>query len=103
MNSAVRQMGDWLRGRAYPSHGWGHKFESCIAHHRKDEAAGNSGLFSNMRKPLSIGMFVRARFETGLFHFPSGEPAERSCAAGEAAPMAFSYRLSAFVKLYFKV
>ena len=46
MNSAVRQMGDWLRGRAYPSHGWGHKFESCIAHHRKDEAAGNSGLFS---------------------------------------------------------
>lgn len=31
--------------------------------------------FSNMRKPLSIGMFVRARFETGLFRFPSGEPA----------------------------
>lgn len=29
----------------------------------------------NMRKPLSIGMFVRARFETGLFRFPSGEPA----------------------------
>lgn len=28
-------MGDWLRGRAYPSHGWGHKFESCIAHHLK--------------------------------------------------------------------
>ena len=34
INSAERQMGDWLRGRAYPSHGWGHKFESCIAHHR---------------------------------------------------------------------
>lgn len=34
-----------------------------------------SGLFCNMRKPLSIGMFVRARFETGLFRFPSGEPA----------------------------
>lgn len=31
--------------------------------------------FHNMRKPLSIGMFVRARFETGLFRFPSGEPA----------------------------
>ena len=31
--------------------------------------------FFNMRKPLSIGMFVRARFETGLFRFPSGEPA----------------------------
>ena len=40
-------------------------------------------------------MFVRAQFETGLFRFPSGEPAERSCAAGEAAPMAFSYRLLA--------
>ena len=33
------------------------------------------GIFVNMRKPLSIGMFVRARFETGLFRFPSGEPA----------------------------
>ena len=32
-------------------------------------------LIGNMRKPLSIGMFVRARFETGLFRFPSGEPA----------------------------
>ena len=31
--------------------------------------------YFNMRKPLSIGMFVRARFETGLFRFPSGEPA----------------------------
>ena len=38
------------------------------------KAPGNGG-FSNMRKPLSIGMFVRARFETGLFRFPSGEPA----------------------------
>ena len=38
------------------------------------KASGNGG-FSNMRKPLSIGMFVRARFETGLFRFPSGGPA----------------------------
>ena len=30
---------------------------------------------SNMRKPLSIGMFIRARFKTGLFRFPSGGPA----------------------------
>ena len=45
--------------------------------------------FPNMRKPLSIGMFVRARFETGLFHFPSGEPAERSCAAGGGGPNDF--------------
>lgn len=29
----------------------------------------------NMRKPLSIGVFVRARFKTGLFRFPSGGPA----------------------------
>ena len=35
----------------------------------------NGDLSVNMRKPLSIGMFVRARFETGLFRFPSGEPA----------------------------
>ena len=26
-------MGDWLRGRAHPSHGWGRRFKSCIAHH----------------------------------------------------------------------
>ena len=25
--------GDWLRGRAHPSHGWGRRFKSCIAHH----------------------------------------------------------------------
>ena len=30
--SLLKSTGDWLRGRAYPSHGWGHKFESCIAH-----------------------------------------------------------------------
>ncbi len=35
----------------------------------------SSCAYFNMRKPLSIGMFVRARFETGLFRFPSGEPA----------------------------
>ena len=37
-------------------------------------ARGTASHF-NMRKPLSIGMFVRARFETGLFRFPSGGPA----------------------------
>ncbi|MEE1501675.1 MAG: hypothetical protein UGF44_04585, partial [Collinsella sp.] len=40
-----------------------------------ERAPSNGSFFVNMRKPLSIGMFVRARFETGLFRFPSGEPA----------------------------
>jgi hypothetical protein len=26
-------MGDWLSGRALPSHGRGHRFDPCIAHH----------------------------------------------------------------------
>lgn len=29
----ARLMGDWLRGRALPSHGRGHWFETSIAHH----------------------------------------------------------------------
>ena len=29
----------------------------------------DSDRYRNMRKPLSIGMFVRARFETGLFRW----------------------------------
>ena len=43
--SAEKHTGDWLRGRAYPSHGWGHKFESCIAHHRTLRPEQCSGLF----------------------------------------------------------
>ena len=43
--SAEKHTGDWLRGRAYPSHGWGHKFESCIAHHRTLRSEQCSGLF----------------------------------------------------------
>ena len=41
--------GDWLRGRAHPSHGWGRWFESSIAHHRFRETASEwvSSFFSS--------------------------------------------------------
>ena len=32
MNPLGRNMGGWLSGRALPSHGRGHRFESCSAH-----------------------------------------------------------------------
>ena len=44
--SLLKSTGDWLRGRAYPSHGWGHEFESCIAHHHTLKAPGNWSLFA---------------------------------------------------------
>ena len=47
--SLLKSTGDWLRGRAYPSHGWGHKFESCIAHHQTFKAPGNWSLFAITR------------------------------------------------------
>ena len=47
---------------------------SKVAGIKASESSGSAAFF-NMRKPLSIGMFVRARFETGLFRFPSGGPA----------------------------
>ena len=31
---AEKHKGVWLRGRAHPSHGWGHKFKSCNAHQK---------------------------------------------------------------------
>ena len=31
---AEKHKGVWLRGRAHPSHGWGHKFNSCNAHQK---------------------------------------------------------------------
>ena len=46
INFAEKHTGDWLRGRAYPSHGWGHKFESCIAHHRNLRLGHTSWPFS---------------------------------------------------------
>ena len=46
INFAEKHTGDWLRGRAYPSHGWGHKFESCIAHHRNLRSGHTSWPFS---------------------------------------------------------
>ncbi len=56
---------------------WGqpHEGSSPFARTIKLKSSQQWELFCNMRKPLSIGMFVRARFETGLFRFPSGEPA----------------------------
>ncbi len=32
MNPLGKNMGGWLSGRALPSHGRGHRFESCSAH-----------------------------------------------------------------------
>ena len=60
------------RGSDYESER--HRFESYTPHQLNLKPPA-TGAFLNMRKPLSIGMFVRARFETGLFRFPSGEPA----------------------------
>ena len=40
--------GDWLRGRAHPSHGWGHKFKSCIAHQTSQGFFGGPFLLAAM-------------------------------------------------------
>ena len=71
-NQQVAALPQLDRGSDYESER--HRFESYTPHQLKLRASGNGG-FSNMRKPLSIDMFVRARFETGLFRFPSGGPA----------------------------
>ena len=52
--SLLKSTGDWLRGRAYPSHGWGHKFESCIAHHHIRKAPGHWGLFAMQRRLIGL-------------------------------------------------
>ena len=39
---AEKHMGVWLRGRALPSHGRGHKFKSCNAHHDMNGAGEQS-------------------------------------------------------------
>ena len=46
--SSVQSSGDWLRGRAHPSHGWGRRFKSCIAHH----------LLAETRLVISLVFFV---------------------------------------------
>ena len=44
---AEKHKGVWLRGRAHPSHGWGHKFKSCNAHQKTAGRRHNvSDLFS---------------------------------------------------------
>ena len=49
---AERHTGVWLRGRAHPSHGWGHKFKSCNAHHlrERDSATGPFFMFTGNAK-----------------------------------------------------
>ena len=68
------EVGDWLRGRAHPSHGWGRWFESSIAHHFGElaqlgermtgshEVSGSIPLISTKTKSHSVrnGFFVLA-------------------------------------------
>lgn len=66
--------GDWLSGRAHPSHGWGRWFESSIAHHFGElaqlgermtgshEVRGSNPLFSTINDEAGAfcsGLFVR--------------------------------------------
>ena len=46
-------MGDWLRGRALPSHGRGHWFETSIAHHRRRRGGRDSRPPLFMSRPCS--------------------------------------------------
>ena len=45
LSALYQDVGDWLSGRALPSHGRGHWFESSIAHHILRELGISAGLY----------------------------------------------------------
>ncbi len=51
--------GGWLSGRALPSHGRGHRFESCFAHHSMKEFCKFSQFCYNPYKQRGRGVVVQ--------------------------------------------
>ena len=74
-NSGPFRSGDWLRGRALPSHGRGRWFKSSIAHHHLSSVSGVSRIRSfsfdarfllNARPDFrSLLALCRGRYESG--------------------------------------